>query len=292
MEIIKKRRKKILFLRIRKFLSILFDGLGAFLLMLYAIIIGPLGILRGPIVIERTIRYVSVLAPLGLLVRSVRAGVDWRLGHFALATSQVESIIALVEEHRLSKRNSRASNRVLIDFYTLLTRAYLHMGDIDEAMAVVMRAKKSLGKDYLADLVGVDAKTAQLVRAGISAGKLLGGDGLATLFVKSTTDPSSQVSHPKNRGAFLDDEKSPNTAKSGIDYGNLDRKHFKRKGASSNLIPFPGARRTYQDASTPVKRDRSKVPDISRSIQDSASSPDKIKEPSKSSSDEGKDDNI
>ena len=52
-------------------------------------------------------------------------------------------------------------------------------------MSTVMRAKENLGRDYLADLVGVDAKTAQLVRAGLSTGRLLEGEGLTTLFVKS-----------------------------------------------------------------------------------------------------------
>ena len=66
-----------------------------------------------------------------------------------------------------------------------MLRAYMHTGRIDEAMSTVMRAKENLGRDYLADLVGVDAKTAQLVRAGLSAGRLFEGEKPMNLFVKS-----------------------------------------------------------------------------------------------------------
>lgn len=215
-----RRHKEIVLIKLKRFFSIIADGLGAFLLMIYALIVGPLGVLRGPIVLERGFWYISVLAPLGLLVRAVRVGIDWRLGHFSLAVSQGESIVRLIEEYKRTKPHSRAAKRVLIDFYTLLTRAYLHMGHIDNAMSVVIRAKRILGKDYLSDLVGVDAKTAQLVRAGLSAGKLLEGEGLATLFVKSDKKPAASNA-PKKTSA----------------------NHIERQGASkapkSNIIQFP-----------------------------------------------------
>ena len=92
-----------------------FDVLGVFLLFLYAHILGPLGALKGPIVIERAFWYVYVLAPLGLLVRGVRVGIDWRLGNFSLAISQGEAILVIVEEHRLKKQKSKTVKRVLID---------------------------------------------------------------------------------------------------------------------------------------------------------------------------------
>lgn len=243
----KDRRKTILLLKLQRFVSILLDGLGALLLTIYALILGPLGVLRGPIVIERAFWYVSVLAPLGLLVRAVRAGIDWRLGHFSLATSQAESIIAIIEEHRINKRAKRATNRVLIDFYTLLTRAYLHMGHIDEAMVVVIRSKKVLGKDYLADLIGVDAKTAQLVRAGLSAGKLLEGEGLATLFVKTPApmkEPSSRdVNQSRDgRGQSKDGRrKRPRDGKSSYRQGasGKESQPNEKKVSASNVIQFP-----------------------------------------------------
>ena len=74
---------------------------------------------------------------------------------------------------------------VTMVLYTVLARAYLHAGHIDDAMLVVIRAKKSMGIDRLGGLAELDAKTAHLVRAGLAAGRLLDGGGLATMFVKS-----------------------------------------------------------------------------------------------------------
>ena len=175
----------------------------------------------------------SVLAPLGLLVRSVRVGIDWRLGHFALAISQGEAILDLVEEYKRNKPKSRTCHRVLIDFYTLLTRAYLHMGNIDEAMGVVIRAKRFLGRDYLADLVGVDAKTAQLVRAGLSAGRLLDGEGLATLFVKSPPVKNSKANSSKNSQADKVEGASKTAPTLDTDKDNTP------KSRQGNVLPFP-----------------------------------------------------
>ena len=214
-----KRHKKIFLIKLKRLMAMIMDGLGAFLLLIYALIVGPLGVLRGPIVLERAFWYISVLAPLGLLVRAVRVGIDWRLGHFSLAISQGESILRLVEEHRIKNQKSRTCKRVLIDFYTLLTRAHLHMGHIDDAMGVVIRAKRTLGKDYLSDLVGVDAKTAQLVRAGLSAGRMLEGDGLATLFVKSDPKPQPSIGSGSRQGAsaeIKDEKSSSKTQKSNV----------------------------------------------------------------------------
>ncbi|MCX6123188.1 MAG: hypothetical protein NTV34_00315, partial [Proteobacteria bacterium] len=88
---------------------------------------------------------------------------------------------------------------VLEDFYTLLVRAYLHGGHIYDAMMVILRAKKQLGMDRLPALARLDAKTAHLVRAGLAAGKLLDGGGLATLFVKSNSETPAGAATPPNQ---------------------------------------------------------------------------------------------
>lgn len=161
------------------------DLVWAVVLALYALIIGPLGILRGPIVIERAIWYLWVLGPQGLVSRSVRAAIDWRLGNFDSAITQLEGLVGANEVYYRKRPTGRARRRVLEDFYTVLARAYLHAGHIDDAMLVVIRAKKTMGVDRLAGLAELDAKTAHLVRAGLAAGRLLDGGGLATMFVKS-----------------------------------------------------------------------------------------------------------
>jgi hypothetical protein len=177
-------------------IAMVFDLLGAVVLALYAVVLGPLGVLRGPIVIERTIWYLWVLSPQGLLVRSVRTAIDWRLGNFDAAIAQLETILSLNEEYFKAHPASRSRKRVLEDLYVVLTRAYLHAGCVDDAMLVVIRAKKCMGIERLGGLAKIDAKTAHLVRAGLAAGRLLDGGGLATMFVKSAPAPESKAPQP------------------------------------------------------------------------------------------------
>ncbi len=189
------------------------DFLGAVILILYAIIVGPLGVLRGPIALERTLWYLWVLLPQGLLTRSIRAAIDWRLGNFDAAIAQIEGIVGANEDYFKAKPQSRSRKRVLEDIYTVLTRAYLHSGHIDDAMLVIIRAKKCLGVERLGGLAEIDAKTAHLVRAGLAAGRLLDGGGLATMFVKTSATPDHEQSKkellsPKRQGATARDTES------------------------------------------------------------------------------------
>ncbi len=165
-----------------------FDFLGATLLAAYALILGPLGVLRGPLVLERLFWYFWVLLPQGLMARSVRCAIDWRLGNFDAAIAQLEGLVGSSEDYYKDRSNSRTRRRVLEDLYTVLARAYLHAGHIDDAMLVVIRAKKCMSIDRLPGLAELDAKTAHLVRAGLAAGRLLDGSGLATMFVKSSKE--------------------------------------------------------------------------------------------------------
>lgn len=170
-----------------------FDFVGAVLLALYALIVGPLGVLRGPIVFERMFWYLWVLLPQGLMARSVRTAIDWRLGNFDSAITQLEGLVGSNEEYYKDRPHSRTRRRVLEDLYTVLARAYLHAGHIDDAMLVVIRAKKCMAIERLGGLAELDAKTAHLVRAGLAAGRLLDGGGLATMFVKSNQKPGTDA---------------------------------------------------------------------------------------------------
>jgi hypothetical protein len=180
-----------------------FDLVGAVLLAVYAVILGPLGVLRGPLVFERLFWYILVLLPQGLMARSVRCAIDWRLGSFDAAIAQLEGLVGSCEEYFRDRSQSRTRRRVLSDLYTVLARAYLHAGHIDDAMLVVIRAKKCLGVERLPGLAELDAKTAHLVRAGLAAGRLLDGSGLATMFVKSSSDepkaPAPRVTEAAER---------------------------------------------------------------------------------------------
>ena len=208
------------------------DGLLALFIGVYGILLGSLGVLKGPLKLDRFLLYIRVLAPKGLLSDAIRSSIEWRLGHFGDAIMKLEDIIVSFESKASERGRVAREHLILIDFYTLLTRCYLHTGRVDEAMAVVVRAKKFLGRDYLKELVGLDAKTAQLVRAGLAAGRLLDGDGLATLFVKAdTSSNSSKAQTNKNQ-----------TRQNQTDHSQPARE---RQGASSrddldlsNVIPF------------------------------------------------------
>ena len=161
------------------------DIVSALLLAVWGLVVGPLGLLRGTLHISHVFWYVWVLSPKGLLSHFVKASIDWRLGNFDAAIFQCEFILSRVEMYQIKHPKYQHANMVLQDFYTLLVRAYLHGGHIDDAMSTVLRAKRTLQLDRLPGLARLDAKTAHLVRAGLAAGKLLEGGGLATLFVKS-----------------------------------------------------------------------------------------------------------
>ena len=212
----------------RGFLIALNDLIAATLLVIWGLLLGPLGILRGTLYLGNAFWYVWVLSPQGLLSRFMKAAIDWRLGNFDSAVFQLEFLVTRIENALARHPKSRPTRIVLEDFYTLLIRAYLHGGHIDDAMLVVLRAKKTLDCDRLPELARLDAKTAHLVRAGLAAGRLLDGGGLATLYVKSA-EPTP-ASHQKSKHA----PKKPTLPQ--------------RQGASAqdpvrqignNIIPFP-----------------------------------------------------
>ena len=206
------------------------DGLGAIFLTLYALLIGPLGILRGPLVMERFLLYLWVLVPLRSLSRTVRAASDWRVGNFSLAIVQLESIILAVQE-TYKEKPTMAKRRVLVDLYTVLTRSYLHVGDIDKGMQVILQVQKHVGVDRLPGLSDLDAKTAHLIRAGIAAGRLLEGGGLATMFIKSdgkSASPPSNSTLPETNKKTSHEKNSP-----------IDNRKKEIKNKSAQIIPFP-----------------------------------------------------
>ena len=224
------------------FLGMLLDATGSLALLLYALILGPLGVLRGPLVLEMAFWYLWVLLPQRLVARSARAAIDWRLGRFDAAIVQVEGILASCEEYMRQAPTSRSRRRVLEDLYTLLARAYMHAGHIDDAMMVIIRAKKTVGAERLPGLAELDAKTAHLVRAGLAAGKLLDGNGLATMFVKSNqTDPKAQGHRPHAIQGATKSSLPP--GREGDSHETDAMSSSKRQCASvkGKVIPFPVA---------------------------------------------------
>ncbi len=184
----------------RSLLSTFGDLLSSIVLLLTAIIIGPLAFLRGPLQLERWFSYIVVLLPSSLFSQALRALIEWRFGFVDSAVVHLEIIVVECEKLVSAKPQSKMRRDILIDFYTLLARAYLHNGHMDDAMMVVQRCKKTLNLDSLPGLHRLDVKTAHLIRAGLAAGKLLEGTGLATMFVRSqqiTEDVKKKSGAPK-----------------------------------------------------------------------------------------------
>lgn len=212
----------------RGILIALNDLLASALLIIWGLILGPLGLLRGTLSLGNAFWYVWVLSPKGLLSRFMKAAIDWRLGNFDSAVFQIEFLVTRLENSLSHRPKSRPIRTILEDFYTLLVRAYLHGGHVDDAMLVVLRAKKNLDCDRLPQLARLDAKTAHLVRAGLAAGRLLDGGGLATLYVKAAETPSPSQSK------FKKPSKTPTIPhRQGATARNQDQEN------STNIIPFP-----------------------------------------------------
>jgi hypothetical protein len=215
-------------------MGIVMDLVGSISLVLYVLILGPLWILRGPLLIQGWLSYLRVLVPQRLVMRSVRAALDWRLGHYDAAMAESEAIVAACEDYLREMPQSRPRRRVLAELYTMLARAYMHAGHIDTGMMVVIRAKKTLRIERLPGLADLDAKTAHLVRAGLAAGRLLDGNGLATMFVKTTPHDSSSKS-PAGRSS------TPDASQTSLDQSpageNAPSDSSKRDGHGPALVP-------------------------------------------------------
>ncbi len=202
------------------------DLLLSMLLLLLGLLLGPLVYLCGSTLPERSWSCLRVLLARGLLARFVRIALEWRLGNFAPAVSQLEAVVATLEDSISTQARGKKKTRgkqpepseqprgkqpersgqqgramVLQDLYTLLARMYLHRGHIDAALLLVVRVRKVLGIDRLPALPELDVRTAHLVRVSMAAGKLLDGNSLATLVVKTAMlEPQDGKSKQVPRG--------------------------------------------------------------------------------------------
>lgn len=188
------------------------DLLLSLLLLLLGLLLSPLLYLRGSTMPEQSWNCLRMLLAQGMFTRFVRVAVEWRLGNFGFAVSQLENVVTTLEnsvavqqreeavaqgekpndqheqqEESLSKEQSHARSKMLLqELYTLLARMYLHSGHIEGVLLLILRVHKVLGLDRLPVLPELDVKTAHLIRASMAAGKLLDGNSLAMLVVKTT----------------------------------------------------------------------------------------------------------
>lgn len=181
----------------------LFDFLSTIFLFLFSVLLYPTTHLRG---IEKSLSYSRFLLPRGLALPSTRAYLDLQLGCYTRAVTSFEALIDKLENEKLkSKKNQVISKNILGDFYSCLAQAYLKGGRIDHASMVVIRAYNKLGVRNLYGMGDLDVKTSHIIRAGLSAGRLIDEGGVATLVVKSSSDKSA--SKRKGSGKNLANKK-------------------------------------------------------------------------------------
>ena len=236
------------YLAIRRCLAILFDTIGAIIFLLFSIILAPLGVLRGS---ERGLTYVRVLLPHGLLTTGMRAAMDWRMGNLDRAIAQLEGLIGYLEEPTPSRLSRLSKRMVLADLYSLMARAYLRGGHVDDAMLVIIRAQNSLDVKRLRGIGELDAKTAHIVRAGIAAGRLLDGGGLATMLVRSTQDHKYPMERRGKRNksrrqgaSFRDKGKKRPPKQTEVSTENNEKiqaADTNKEQPAAKIIPFPRA---------------------------------------------------
>ncbi len=227
----------------------LIDFSSSLALFIYVILVGPLLMLKIPFTMGKVYRYFLVLLPRGGVMHCLKAMVDWRLGNFNAAISQIENVLSLLGIGVINNNNYRNKlKRVVVeDLLTILSRCYLHMGRIDEAMQVVLRAKKILGIQRLPSLPDLDIKTVQLVRAGLAAGRLLEGDGAASLFVKSGAEPRTQNLESKENPKQKNNKKNnpwlngspPRNILGSIISTHASLSPNKTDDEQAKIIPFP-----------------------------------------------------
>ncbi|NRA64606.1 MAG: hypothetical protein HRU19_08995 [Pseudobacteriovorax sp.] len=182
--------------RCRAFISMVLDCLEAMGLALSLIFAIPMSLLRRLDRFYALSFYVRFMLPRGLIAPYARALVDYRLGNYEKAANLIDQMTTVVEDINREKMGVMVT-RILCDFYCFLFKLHLLNGNIEDAAITVIRAKEELGLERLPTSLHFDAKVAQVVRAGIAAGKLLDEGGLATLLVRQGQDPEVKKSTDK-----------------------------------------------------------------------------------------------
>jgi hypothetical protein len=215
-------------LKLGKFFSstaeLVTDFTESLLLFLCYIASFPLMILMSYESIGRGTRYVRFLLPEGFLAAFARAQLDAKFGNYERSAIIVNHIATQFEKTAKSKTKDKAFRAAMLDLYNFLLQLYFLGGHIEGASQVVVRAREFLGVAYLPQYPDFDFRTAQIVKAGIAAGRLLEDGGLATLFVKQGETPVVTGATRKNQPAA---PKKPRPAV------------HKTSRMNAKIIPFP-----------------------------------------------------
>jgi len=160
-------------------------------LILCVILASPLGFFRRLDRKFRYIKYLYFLAPRCLFAPLLRARLDYSMGNLQQSANILSHICGELEGClKRSKAPDANARLILCDTYSELMQIFLLSGQIEDAALIVIRAHQQIGIERLPSNPSFDVKTAHVVKAGITASKLLEDGGLATLLVKTGEEPS------------------------------------------------------------------------------------------------------
>lgn len=169
--------------------------------------------------------YAPYLIQRSMFATLLRARLDYKMGNYQQSAVLLGPIVQSLESIvHPDKPTPLKLKRLLCTLYCDMQQLYLLSGQIEEAVALVIRAQQHLGIDRLPSNPDLDLKTAHVVKAGLAASKLLEEGGLATLLVRQGEEPI--VSRPP--------QKSP---KSPLFQPLLPRR--RKDEGMATIIPFP-----------------------------------------------------
>lgn len=141
------------------------------------------------------IRFVRSIPFFGSLLRNglFNLYLTVKLNKIAGRQSEAESL--LVNLHRkveglYKDANVEGLKQVYIQLSNIAVRQYLNQGKIEDACLLVIRVAKCLELEFIPGYENFDVSLAHVVKAGVSAAKLLSEGGLATMMLNPNEVPS------------------------------------------------------------------------------------------------------
>lgn len=119
----------------------------------------------------RVIWHQRVLYSIGLLSPILRSMVALKLGLRDRGIATLESVVGSLEEELPPQKSQLAL--VLADLYSVLVKAYLSAGDLDDAALTVIRANNCIRVQHLPGIPELSVKIAHVVKAGMAAARML-----------------------------------------------------------------------------------------------------------------------
>ncbi len=95
-------------------------------------------------------------------------------------------LAALSKQQKADLVNAADTVELMAGVFSHQMRCHLLGGAIEEAMQTLVRARNSLGIERLSAFPEIEFKSAQLVKAGLAAGRLMDGSGLSAFLIAPT----------------------------------------------------------------------------------------------------------